>query len=81
MIAKPAPPYSVLNPDTSSDSPSEKSKGVRLHSAIQEISHKKKIKKRGTTNDTFPKTFNTQEKYKPPEIANKLNIIIERLIS
>lgn len=31
------PPYSVLKPDTSSDSPSEKSKGERLHSAIQDI--------------------------------------------
>lgn len=28
--------YSVLNPDTNSDSPSEKSKGARLHSAIHE---------------------------------------------
>lgn len=28
--------YSVLNPDTSSDSPSEKSKGARLHSATHE---------------------------------------------
>jgi len=28
--------YSVLNPETSSDSPSEKSKGARLHSATQE---------------------------------------------
>lgn len=28
--------YSVLNPDTNSDSPSEKSKGARLHSAMQE---------------------------------------------
>jgi hypothetical protein len=28
--------YSVLNPDTSSDSPSEKSKGARLHSAMHE---------------------------------------------
>lgn len=32
--------YSVLNPETSSDSPSEKSKGVRLVSAIQEMSHR-----------------------------------------
>lgn len=31
---------SVLNPDTSSDSPSAKSKGVRLVSATQEIIHK-----------------------------------------
>jgi hypothetical protein len=28
--------YSVLNPDTNSDSPSEKSKGARLHSAMHE---------------------------------------------
>jgi len=33
------PPYSVLNPDTNSDSPSEKSKGVRLDSAKQINSH------------------------------------------
>lgn len=40
MRANPAPPYSVLNPDTSSDSPSLKSKGVRLVSATQESTHK-----------------------------------------
>ena len=38
--ANPDPPYSVLNPETSSDSPSAKSKGVRLVSATQEVSHK-----------------------------------------
>lgn len=37
--ANPAAPYSTLNPDTSSDSPSAKSKGVRLVSARHEISH------------------------------------------
>ena len=37
--AKPPPLYSVLNPDTSSDSLSAKSKGVRLVSANVEISH------------------------------------------
>jgi len=31
--AKPTPMYSVLNPDTNSDSPSARSKGVRLVSA------------------------------------------------
>lgn len=36
--ANPNLPYSILNPDTSSDSPSAKSKGVRLVSAKQEIS-------------------------------------------
>lgn len=38
-IAKPAPPYSILNPDTSSDSPSTKSKGARFVSAILVIIH------------------------------------------
>jgi len=32
--ANPPLPYSILNPETSSDSPSAKSKGVRLVSAI-----------------------------------------------
>ena len=35
--ANPTLPYSILNPDTNSDSPSAKSKGVRLVSATQEI--------------------------------------------
>jgi len=35
--ANPTLPYSILNPETSSDSPSAKSKGVRLVSAIHEI--------------------------------------------
>jgi len=35
--ANPSLPYSMLNPDTNSDSPSAKSKGVRLVSAKQEI--------------------------------------------
>lgn len=33
--ANPALPYSILNPDTSSDSPSAKSKGARFVSATQ----------------------------------------------
>lgn len=37
--ANPPDPYSILNPETSSDSPSAKSKGVRLVSARQEINH------------------------------------------
>jgi hypothetical protein len=35
--ANPPAPYSTLKPETSSDSPSAKSKGVRLVSAKQEI--------------------------------------------
>lgn len=38
-IANKNPPYSILNPETNSDSPSEKSKGVRLVSATQLMSH------------------------------------------
>jgi len=41
----PVEAYSILNPDTSSDSPSEKSKGVRLVSARSITSHM--IKKAG----------------------------------
>ena len=44
IMANPPAPYSTLNPDTSSLSPSEKSKGVRLVSANLEINHKKNIK-------------------------------------
>lgn len=33
--ANPAAPYSILNPETNSDSPSAKSKGARLVSATQ----------------------------------------------
>ena len=38
--ANPLLPYSILNPETSSDSPSAKSKGVRFVSAIQETTQK-----------------------------------------
>jgi len=37
-------PYSVLNPETNSDSPSEKSKGERLDSAKQTINQQKKYR-------------------------------------
>ena len=37
--AKAPPPYSMLNPDTISDSPSAISKGVRLVSAMHKRSH------------------------------------------
>jgi hypothetical protein len=38
-IAKPPEEYSILNPETSSDSPSAKSKGDRLVSASLLINH------------------------------------------
>jgi hypothetical protein len=39
--ANPPLPYSILNPDTNSDSPSAKSKGLRLVSAIIVTNHAK----------------------------------------
>lgn len=41
-IANAPPPYSMLNPDTSSLSPSAKSRGPRLVSAILVVNHVKK---------------------------------------
>ena len=37
--ANPTLPYSILNPETNSDSPSAKSNGVRFVSATHEINH------------------------------------------
>ena len=41
IIANFTDPYSMLNPETSSDSPSAKSKGVRFNSAVQLITQGK----------------------------------------
>jgi len=41
IIANFTDPYSMLNPETSSDSPSAKSKGVRFSSAVQLITQGK----------------------------------------
>jgi len=47
------PPYSILNPETSSLSPSAKSKGARLVSAIIQIIHNpKKAGRRAKTQKT-----------------------------
>jgi hypothetical protein len=51
--AKPPAPYSTLNPETNSDSPSAKSNGVRLVSAKLEIIHIKPIGKNKTKNQIF----------------------------
>jgi len=65
--ANPPPPYSISNPETSSDSPSAKSKGVRLVSAKQEINQindtgrerkinlKQTLKKKKTKPNYMPK--------------------------
>ncbi|MGI9548723.1 MAG: hypothetical protein ACR2M7_01905 [Bdellovibrionales bacterium] len=43
IIANGPDPYSVLNPETNSDSPSARSNGVRFVSASRVIIHTKKI--------------------------------------
>jgi len=63
--ANPPPPYSTLNPETSSDSTSAKSKGVRFVSAKQEINQ---INDKGK--ETKKLTTNIPEKNK-----NELNYI------
>jgi len=45
--ANPPAPYSVLNPETSSDSPSAKSKGARFTSARIETNHNPNTVKKG----------------------------------
>lgn len=51
--AKLDPPYSILNPETNSLSPSAKSKGARLVSAIIQIIHKpNKAGRRARTQNT-----------------------------
>lgn len=50
ISAKPPLPYSILNPDTNSDSPSAKSKGARFVSAIHETSQTRAIGDKRKTN-------------------------------
>lgn len=79
--ANPTEAYSTLNPDTNSDSPSEKSKGVRLVSATQEISHKTT---KGKKNRKFSKSKFLQEKLcnsKTLKATIKVNKIRAKLIS
>jgi len=45
IIANFTEPYSILKPETNSDSPSAKSKGVRFNSARIVITHRNKTKK------------------------------------
>jgi len=51
--ANPTPPYSILKPETSSDSPSAKSKGARCVSATQDTNHIKNIKKLTKSTQTY----------------------------
>lgn len=74
---KSPPPYSVLKPDTNSDSPSEKSKGERLHSARQAKTQQKNNKKHNPKKENLTKKdrkkLHLSQKYKK---TNKPNIRI-----
>lgn len=74
-------PNSILNPDTNSDSPSAKSKGVRLVSATHLISH---IKYRGPPRmaiAVLEALLTVSSRFKPQETQKNLKKIKARLIS
>lgn len=53
------PPYSILNPETNSLSPSDKSKGARLVSAMMQINHRpKNAGERSHTQETLFSSLN-----------------------
>ncbi len=68
---KPVAPYSTLKPDTSSDSLSAKSKGVRLVSAKIEISH---------INNTFQKIKINQIYDCEKDSCFRLNVLLKIII-
>lgn len=64
--AKGPPAYSTLNPDTSSDSPSVRSKGARLVSASVEIYHIAARGQAGRTSQIFSWAMLKVCRVKPP---------------
>lgn len=78
MANNPAP-NSTLKPETSSDSPSAKSKGVRFVSATQVINHK--VIKGNVMSQELPPLKCTSEAPKERLRLNKLNKIKASLIS
>jgi hypothetical protein len=62
IMANPKPLYSILNPDTSSLSPSAKSKGVRFSSANTQIPQNRiSGTNRAETNDSRAKALKLKE--------------------
>lgn len=74
--AKGPPAYSTLKPETSSDSPSVRSKGARLVSARVEIYHMAAIGQAGTTSQMFSWATLNVCSVKPP-----VKITMQRRIS
>lgn len=66
--ANPNPPYSMLKPDTSSDSPSAKSKGVRLVSARHDTNQ---IPTSGVNRNTLDQNIFIVDRVKSLKVAPK----------
>lgn len=79
--ANPPAPYSVLNPETNSDSPSAKSKGVRLVSAKQDLNHTILNGNAIITNQKFIWYWLNKFKLNPPINITKDNKIKANLTS
>ena len=69
--AKKPPPNSILNPDTNSDSPSAKSNGARLVSAIVLVNQTSNIGKRRAKTGNPLSTIPSQEKVSKENALNK----------
>lgn len=75
------PAYSTLNPDTSSDSPSVKSKGARLVSANVEINHIIAKGHEGIINQVYSWVVISVGNVKEPFISKIDRIIMARVTS
>lgn len=79
--AKGPPAYSTLKPETSSDSPSVRSKGARLVSASVEIYHMAARGHVGRINQMLSCAMLKVWRVKPPENTTKLRRIRPKLTS
>lgn len=79
--AKGPPAYSTLKPDTSSDSPSVKSKGARLVSASVEINHIMAKGHEGITSHIYSCVVINVVSVKEPFISRMDKMIIARVTS
>lgn len=79
--AKGPPAYSTLNPETSSDSPSVKSKGARFVSASVEINHIIANGHEGRMSQTYCCVVANVDSVNEPFINKRDNTIIARVTS
>lgn len=79
--AKGPPAYSTLKPETSSDSPSVRSKGARLVSARVETNHIRNRGQRGKINQVSSCEETKEERVKPPARKTEQRTIKARVTS